>query len=156
MNSYGVFREESTGLLSPWGQPSWFFYSPLYFWCPANFLYCKDGFQTHSTISAIKTINTSLDVITSEGVSAQPCLTLCEPMDCSLPGSSVHGLLQARILEWVAMPSSRGSSQPKDQTQVSLVAGQDSLPSDPPGSPRILEWVAYPFSRGSSCPRDWT
>ena len=41
---------------------------------------------------------------------AQLCLTLCDPMDCSLPGSSVHGILQARILEWVAMPSSRGSS----------------------------------------------
>jgi len=38
------------------------------------------------------------------------CLTLCDPMDCSPPGSSVHGILQARILEWVAMPSSRGSS----------------------------------------------
>ena len=40
--------------------------------------------------------------------------TLCNPMDCSPPGSSVHGILQARILEWVAMPSSRGSSQPRD------------------------------------------
>ena len=40
--------------------------------------------------------------------------TLCNPMDCSPPGSSVHGILQTRILEWVAMPSSRGSSQPKD------------------------------------------
>ena len=39
----------------------------------------------------------------------QSCPTLCDPMDCSLPGSSVHGILQARILEWVAMPSSRGS-----------------------------------------------
>ena len=43
-------------------------------------------------------------------------LTLCDPLDCSLPGSSVHGILQARILEWVAMPSSRGSSQPRNQT----------------------------------------
>ena len=41
---------------------------------------------------------------------AQSCPTLCDPMDCSLPGSSVHGILQARILEWVATPSSRGSS----------------------------------------------
>ena len=44
--------------------------------------------------------------------SLQSCLTLGDPMDCSPPGSSVHGILQARILEWVAMPSSRGSSQP--------------------------------------------
>ena len=41
------------------------------------------------------------------------------PMDCSLPGSSVHGIVQARILEWVSMPSSRGSSRPRDRTWVS-------------------------------------
>ena len=51
----------------------------------------------------------------------QSCLTPCEPVDCSPPGSSVHGILQARILEWVAIPSSRGSSQPKDRTHVSYV-----------------------------------
>ena len=46
----------------------------------------------------------------------QSCPTLCDPMNCSLPGSSVHGILQARILEWVAMPSFRGSSQSRDVT----------------------------------------
>ena len=46
---------------------------------------------------------------------AQSCLTLCDPMDCNPPGSSVHGILQARILELVAMPSSKGSSQPRDR-----------------------------------------
>ena len=45
---------------------------------------------------------------------AQSCLTLCEPMGCSLPGSSVHGIFQARILEWVAIPFSRESSLPRD------------------------------------------
>ena len=54
----------------------------------------------------------------------QSCLTLCDPMDCSLPGSSVHGILQIRILEWVAFSFSRGSSQPRDQTQVSCIAGR--------------------------------
>ena len=54
---------------------------------------------------------------------AQLCLTLCNPMDCTLPTSSLHGILQARILEWVAIPFSRGSSQPRDQTQVSHTAG---------------------------------
>ena len=44
----------------------------------------------------------------------QLCPTLCDPMDCSPPGSSVHGILQARILEWVTMPFSKGSSQPRD------------------------------------------
>ena len=54
----------------------------------------------------------------------QLCLTLCNPLDCSPPGSSVHGILQARILEWVAIPFSRGSSWPRDQTQVSCIAGR--------------------------------
>ena len=54
----------------------------------------------------------------------QSCPTLYDPMDCSPLGSSVHGDLQARILEWVAMPSSMGSSQPRDGTQVSCIAGR--------------------------------
>ena len=52
---------------------------------------------------------------------AQSCPTLCNPMNCSLPGSSVHGILQARILEWVAIPFSKGSSQPRDWTCVSYI-----------------------------------
>ena len=58
------------------------------------------------------------------GLVAKSCLTLCSPMDCSLPGSSVHGILQARIPEWVAISFSRGSSQFRDQTQVSCIAGR--------------------------------
>ena len=53
----------------------------------------------------------------------QSCPTLCNPKNCSLLGSSVHRILQARILEWVAMPCSRGSSQPRDWIQVSCIAG---------------------------------
>ena len=79
----------------------------------------------------------------------------CDPMDCSLPGSSVHGVLQARILEGVAMPSSRGSSQP---------GIKPSLPHcrwilyhlSHQGSPWILVWAAYPFSRLSSWSRNWS
>ena len=55
---------------------------------------------------------------------AQLCLTLCDPMDCRLPGSSVHGIFQARVLEWVPISSSRGSSQPRDGTWVSLIPGR--------------------------------
>ena len=55
---------------------------------------------------------------------AQSCPTLCDPMDCSLPGSSLHGILQARILDWVAVPFSRESFQPRDQTQVSHITGR--------------------------------
>ena len=51
-------------------------------------------------------------------VCTQSCLTLCNLMDCSLPGSSVHGIFEARILEWVAIFFSRGSSQPRDRTHV--------------------------------------
>ena len=54
----------------------------------------------------------------------QSRLSLCSPMNCSPPGSSVHGILQARIVEYVAIPFSRGSSQPGDQTQVSFIAGR--------------------------------
>ena len=54
----------------------------------------------------------------------QSCPTVCDTMDCSLPGSSIHGILQARILEWVAMSFSRGSSWTRDQTQVSCNAGR--------------------------------
>ena len=59
--------------------------------------------------------------------SLQSCLTLCDPIDCSPPGSSVHAILQARMLEWVAMPSSRGSSQPRDQTCISCIGGGSLL-----------------------------
>ena len=55
---------------------------------------------------------------------AQSCSTRCDTMDCSPPGSSVHGILQARILEWVAMSSCRGSSWPRDRTQVSSFGGR--------------------------------
>ena len=58
----------------------------------------------------------------SSSVSAQSCLILCDPMNCSPPGSSVHGILQARTLEWVAMSFSRGSSRPRDPTNVSCVS----------------------------------
>ena len=68
---------------------------------------------------------------------------------CQAPLSM--GILQTRILEWVAMPFSRGSSQPRSP---SLQA--DSLSSEPPGKPKLLEWVAYPFSRGTSWPKNQT
>ena len=55
---------------------------------------------------------------------SQSCPTLCDPVDCSQPGSSIHGIFQVRILEWVAIPCSRGSSWPRDRTQVSGIAGK--------------------------------
>ena len=79
----------------------------------------------------------------------QSCLTLCNPMDCSLPGSSVHGILQASILAWVKVKVKVSQlcptlCDPMDYTVHGILQA------------RILEWVAFPFSSGSSQPRDQT
>ena len=65
---------------------------------------------------------------------------------------TVYGIFQARIVEWVAVPFSRTSSQPRYQTQVSSIAGRFFTSYQE--SPRILEWIAYPFSSRSSRPRN--
>ena len=59
-----------------------------------------------------------------EGEVAQSCPTLCDPMDYNLPGFSVHGILQARILKWIAISFFRGSSRPRDRTRVSRIGGR--------------------------------
>ena len=113
-----------------------------------------------------------------EWVCAQSCLTLWAPKNSSPPGSLVHGIIQARILEWVAICSSRGSSVPRDPTWIScgfcigrqILYHWEGSHIDTKRSEicsvvsnslrilqaRILEWVAFPFSRGSSQPRDRT
>ena len=80
--------------------------------------------QQHIKVSIFVLVITMLLYFCVGAKSLHLCLTLCDPMDHSPPGSSVHGILQARILEWVAMPFSRGSSRPRDQTQVSNIAGR--------------------------------
>ena len=72
--------------------------------------------------------------ITNCAQSLHSCPTLCNPMDCSPPGSFVHGIHQARTLEWVAMPSSRGSSWPRDWICVSCIAGR-FFTTEPLGKP---------------------
>ena len=81
----------------------------------------------------------------SEREVTQSCPTLSDPMDCSLPGSSIHGIFQARVLEWGAIAFSESHSVMSNSLR-------------PPGilQARILEWVAFPFSRGSSQSRDQT
>ena len=81
---------------------------------------------------------------------AQSCPTLCDPMDCI-----IHGILQARILEWVAFPISRGSPQPRDRTQVSRIAG-GSLPTEPPGKPLLMRDAAKPQGRGCGLRVRWS
>ena len=71
-------------------------------------------------------------MVTSEPVKLLSCVRLCKPMDYSLSGSSIHGIFQAKVLEWVAISFSRGSSQPGDQTQVFHITA-DALPSEPLG-----------------------
>ena len=71
----------------------------------------EDGAYIHNRISWVSEV-------------APSCPTLCNPMDCSPPGSLVHGIFQAWILEWVAISFSRGSPQPRDRTQVSRVVGR--------------------------------
>ena len=74
-------------------------------------------FRPHSSFS-LAVLSTILCEVT------QLCLTLCSPMDCSLPGFSVYGIFQARVLEWGAISFSRGSSPPRDQTRVSHIVGR--------------------------------
>ena len=109
-------------------------------WCSPSFYFC---FCCLCFFSYIQSIIAKMNVrktfpcvfsISPEGpeqklclrvcLVTQSCLTLCNPMNCSPPGSSVCGILQARILEWVAISSSRGSSRSRDQTPVSWIAGR--------------------------------
>ena len=95
--------------------------------------------HTHFLMSVISFKTFHLKII-SDLVSevAQSCPTLCYPVDCRPPGSSVHGILQARILEWVAISFSRGSSQSRDRTQVSRIAGRRFNLSATREAPKII------------------
>ena len=84
--------------------------------------YIEDVMQTIVDESEVTTNLNTFEVKWSEV--PQSCPTLCDTMDCSLPGSSIPGILQAGILEWVAMSFSRRSSQPRDRTWVSHIAGR--------------------------------
>ena len=107
------------------------------------------------------------EVSSDFGADAKPlqsCPTPCKLMDCSFPGSSVHGILQATIPEWVAMPYSRGSALPRDRTCVSCVSclGQaGSLPLGTPGKPVLdmdhfqsLYWLQHCFASAGSWKRE--
>ena len=93
----------------------------------------KRFFESSEIVPAFGEFVIQWNVRANSMLSHFSCVWFCDPMDCSPPGSSVHGILWARILEWVAMPSSRGSSQPRDWTWVSYMTG--SLPSEPPEKP---------------------
>ena len=79
------------------------------------------------------------------GLIAKLCPTLCNPMNCSLPGSSVCGIFQARTLEWVAISSSRGSSWPRDWTRVSCIAGRFFTVLATRKARHIYNWASFPL-----------
>ena len=101
---------------------------PFYCW---GLFYCKDILQLvyHSLADGnleyfqflIYSNSVAINIGMKVKVKAQSCPTLCDPMDCNLPGSSIHGIFQARILELVAISFSRRSSSPRDQTWVSRI-----------------------------------
>ena len=111
---------EFTSLLHPWNFPS----KSTRVGC--HFL-LQGIFPTQGSNPGLPHWRQTLYCLSHQGspmLVAQLCPSLCDAVDCSPPGSSVHGFLQARILEWVAISFSRGSSQPRDQTKGSRVAGR--------------------------------
>ena len=113
--------------------------------CCSQFLYRKGfkntlmgapspghNFNYHPSLFSLWTqshyLNTGLHESESESKVAQSCPTLCDPMDCSLPGSMVHGIFQARVLEWVAICFSGRSSPPRDWTWVSCIGEGNGNP----------------------------
>ena len=87
----------------------------------------------------------------SESEVTQLCLTLCDPMDCSLQGSSIRGIFKARVLEWVAISFSRGSSRPRDQTQVSQVVGRYFYCLSHQGTEWLIEFFFFQVVLGHLC-----
>ena len=112
---------------------------------------CSPQHHTHhihdswvQNIHSVKLKHTD-KMLWNEVLVTQSCPTLCNPMDCSPPDPAVHGILQERILAWVAIPFSRGSSWPRDLTRMSCIA--DSLQSELPGKPinaiHLKKWNFY-------------
>ena len=88
----------------------------------------------------------------SESEVAQLCPALCDPMDCSLPGFSIHGIFQARILEWVTISFSRGPSRPRDPTRVSHIGGRRyNLWATREARVSSIPFLKLSFTVGSHC-----
>ena len=105
--------------------------------CPRDSPGKNTGVGCHFLLQCMK--------VKSESEVTQSCPTLSDPIDRSLPGSSVHGIFQARVLEWVAISFSRGSSRPRDRTRVSHIPG--TLTSEPPATPLSVYLPNFPRSR---------
>ena len=108
-----VYNDQA-GSFAAWAQSGLIAWDPVYYQCSV---------MGRSNPKSFKDIKGGAEVL-REGVCTcaqllQSCTTHCDPVHCSPPGSSIHGILQARILEWVAISSSRGSSRPRDRTHIS-------------------------------------
>ena len=135
-NSLRSHRRQPTRLPSPWDSPGKI-----------------TGVGCHFLLQCMK--------VKSESEVTQSCLTPSDPMDCSLPGSSIHGIFQARVLEWGAISFS--ASRCYNTKKRKNIAQSYQTLCDPMDYTvhgilqiRILEWIAFPFFRGSSQPRDQT
>ena len=106
-----------------------------------NLAPCKQIPVVHFSVYIHRDLQTHVsNVVVKDGSESgvtQSCPTLCNPMDCSPPHSSVHGIFQARVLEWVIISFSRRSSWPRDWTRSPILQA-DALPSEPPGKPNVV------------------
>ena len=118
---------------SPWGRKElntteWLHFPFTYGvrrWSSFILLQVVDQFFEHHLLKRLSFLHCIfLPPLSKISEVAQSCLTICDPMDCSPPGFSVHGSFQARVLEWAVISFSRGSSWFRDQTQVSCIAGR--------------------------------
>ena len=118
----------------------------LKYLCNSTLIYSTIPFSICISSSHLKCIMSKTKFLNAcmPPKSLQSCPTLCNAMDHSPPGFSVHGILQTRIQEWVAIPSSRGSSQPRDRTHISQIScwQAGSLPLAPTGKPEFL-YIPY-------------
>ena len=117
---FGLARSQDSGKKRLWSFLFCGFASLVLFWIKS---FCFSVLNSSSALS-LKSWTSNSVKVKMKVLATQLCLTLCDPMDCSPPGSSVHGILQARVLESVAILFSRGSSRPRDPTWVSCTAGR--------------------------------
>ena len=112
----------------------------------AHVFYTWTRWYTHTQRDSYTQVHSHMNMLTCMcAKSLRLCLTLYDSIDFSLPGSSLHGILQARILEWTAVPSTRGSSQSRVQTRILplLLWQAGSLPLSPPGKPEHAHTWTY-------------
>ena len=129
----------------------WYFQASTYSTSCWGFWYLKPELFNRYRVSGVydekvleiccTTMLIYLTLLTKWSEVAQSCPTLCNPMDCSLPGSSIHRIFQARVLEWVAISFSRGSSWPRDRTWVSRIVGRCFTIWATRGSPVHLKMI---------------